>query len=43
VWFGFSSGMSLMNIARVQQHFSKLFDKLPTPAPLSVNTDAEID
>lgn len=44
VWFGFSSGMSLMNIARVQQHFSKLFHKLPMPAHLYPdNTDAEID
>lgn len=45
VWFGFSSGISLMNIARVQQHFSKLFDKLPMPAHLYPNnsTDAEID
>ena len=46
VWFGFSSGMSVMNIARVQQHFSKLFHKLPETAPLygnSVKGDAEFD
>jgi uncharacterized protein (TIGR02421 family) len=43
VWFGFSSGMSVMNIARVQQHFSKLFEKMPTPAPQAAETDAEID
>ena len=45
VWFGFSSGMSLMNIARVQQHFSKLFTKMSKPAHLypNLHTDAEID
>lgn len=46
VWFGFSSSMSLMNIARVQQHFSKLFHKLPETAPLYGNsnkTDAELN
>lgn len=44
VWFGFSSGMSsIMNIARVQQHFSKLFEKLPVPEHLYGTTDAEID
>ena len=44
VWFGFSSGMSsIMNIARVQQHFSKLFEKLPIPEHLYGTTDAEID
>lgn len=44
VWFGFSSGMSVMNIARVQQHFSKLFQQLPATAPLyTAKTDAEWD
>jgi len=44
VWFGFSSGMSLMNIARVQQHFSKLFQQLPATAPLyNPKPDAELD
>lgn len=44
VWFGFSSGMSsVMNIARVQQHFSKLFEKLPMPEHLYGTSDAEID
>lgn len=44
VWFGFSSGVSLMNIARVQQHFSKLFDRLPATAPLyPAKPDAELD
>lgn len=44
VWFGFSSGMSVMNIARVQQHFSKLFHRLPATAPLYPSrTDADMD
>jgi hypothetical protein len=46
VWFGFSSGMSLMNIARVQQHFNKLFQQLPATAPLYAGKavgDAELD
>lgn len=44
VWFGFSSGISGMNIARVQQHFHKLFRQLPATAPLyPARTDAELD
>ena len=43
VWFGFSSGISAMNIARVQQHFSKLFEKLPSVTPTQIVTDAELD
>lgn len=45
VWFGFSGGISLMNITRIQQHFSKLFSKLPHTAPLYArpNIDAELD
>jgi uncharacterized protein (TIGR02421 family) len=44
VWFGFSSGMGLMNIARVQQHFSKLFQKMPTSTPLYPNkSDVDLD
>jgi len=44
VWFGFSSGMGLMNIAKVQQHFSKLFQKMPASTPLYVNkNDVELD
>jgi uncharacterized protein (TIGR02421 family) len=44
VWFGFSSGMGLMNIARVQQHFSKLFQKMPTYTPLYPNkSDVDLD
>ncbi|HWV15207.1 MAG TPA: flavohemoglobin expression-modulating QEGLA motif protein [Cellvibrio sp.] len=34
VWFGFSSSMSVMNIGRVQQHFSKLFKNMPASTPL---------
>ncbi len=44
VWFGFSSGMGLMNIARVQQHFSKLFQKMPASTPLYINkSDVDLD
>lgn len=44
VWFGFSSSMSLMNIARVQQHFNKLFQKMPASTPLYLGKhDAELD
>lgn len=46
VWFGFSSGMSVMNLARVQQHFSKLFHQMPETAPLYTNNsniDAELN
>jgi uncharacterized protein (TIGR02421 family) len=43
VWFGFSSSLSAMNIARVQQHFSKLFEKLPTVVPSQPAVDAELD
>lgn len=46
VWFGFSSGMSLMNIASVQRHFNKLFQQLPVTAPLyptKADVDAEWD
>ncbi len=28
-WFGFSSGMSLVNLGRVQRHFASLFEQLP--------------
>jgi uncharacterized protein (TIGR02421 family) len=48
VWFGFSSSMSEMNIARVQQHFNKLFQQLPAATPLQHSSlqhsaDAELD
>src|SRR5690606_7521864 len=43
VWFGFSSSISAMNIARVQQHFSKLFEKLPTVVPSKAAVDAVLD
>lgn len=44
VWFGFSSSMGLMNISRVQQHFNKLFQKMPTSTPLYVNKgDVDLD
>ena len=34
VWFGFASGMSVMNMGRVQRHFQTLFAKMPKVAPL---------
>lgn len=34
VWFGFSSSMSVMNLARIQQHFSQMFENLPASSPL---------
>jgi uncharacterized protein (TIGR02421 family) len=44
VWFGFSSSMSVMNISRVQQHFSKLFKNMPVSIPLYLNkNDAELN
>lgn len=39
VWFGFSSSMSVMNIGRVQQHFSKLFKNMPASTPLYPTTN----
>jgi uncharacterized protein (TIGR02421 family) len=43
VWFGFSSGMSLMNIGRIQRHFNKLFQQLPATEPLYTNnTNVEL-
>ncbi len=44
VWFGFASGLSLMNIPRIQEHFGKLFEQLPATAPIYTGqTDAELD
>lgn len=34
VWFGFASGISVINMARVQKHFHKLFSDMPKVAPL---------
>ena len=34
VWFGFASGISVINMARVQKHFHELFSGMPTVAPL---------
>ncbi len=43
VWFGFSSGISVMNIGSIQQHFNKLFRRMPATEPLYSNrTDAEL-
>lgn len=34
VWFGFASGISVINMARVQKHFHELFSGMPKVAPL---------
>ncbi|MDP2283908.1 MAG: flavohemoglobin expression-modulating QEGLA motif protein [Pseudohongiella sp.] len=34
VWFGFASGISVINMARVQKHFHGLFVGMPKVAPL---------
>jgi uncharacterized protein (TIGR02421 family) len=34
VWFGFASGISVINMARVQKHFHSLFKDMPKVAPL---------
>ncbi|MGL4506314.1 MAG: flavohemoglobin expression-modulating QEGLA motif protein, partial [Aeromonas sobria] len=43
VWFGFSSGMSLIDIGRVQRHFRQLFHHLPVANPIIAPVDIEID
>jgi hypothetical protein len=43
VWFGFASGMSLVDIGRVQQHFRQLFHRLPAADPIIAPVDIEID
>jgi hypothetical protein len=36
--------MGLMNIARVQQHFNQLFEKMPASTPLYISkNDAELN
>ncbi|MDT8429148.1 MAG: flavohemoglobin expression-modulating QEGLA motif protein [Pseudomonadales bacterium] len=37
VWFGFASGISVINMGRVQKHFDKLFKTMPKTAPLYEN------
>lgn len=34
VWFGFASGISVINMASVQKHFHRLFSGMPNVAPL---------
>lgn len=43
VWFGFASGMSLVDIGRVQQHFRQLFHRLPVADPIITPVDSEFD
>jgi uncharacterized protein (TIGR02421 family) len=43
-WFGFSSGMTLVDLGRVKQHFDKLFSTLPIASPLmNIKQDVEFD
>ena len=43
-WFGFSSGMTLVDLGRVKRHFEKLFATLPVSSPVMKATqDVEID
>jgi len=44
VWFGFATGISVVNMARVQEHFDLLFQKtMPKTAPLYEKTIASLD
>ena len=38
VWFGFASGISIVNMEVVQQHFKELFNKLPQTSHLFTKT-----
>ena len=40
-WFGFSSGMTLIDLGRVQNHFEKLFSTLPVTSPVHVARQVE--
>lgn len=43
-WFGFSSGMTLVDLGRVQNHFEKLFSTLPVTSPVhSARQDVELE
>ncbi len=43
-WFGFSSGMTLVDLGRVKRHFEKLFATLPVASPyVQTKQDVEID
>ena len=43
-WFGFSSGMTLVDLERVKRHFDKLFSALPVASPLHTRQqDVEFD
>lgn len=44
VWFGFSSGMSLMDMGNVKKHYRSLLKQLPATAPLyQASQDIEIN
>lgn len=43
-WFGFSSGMTLVDLGRVKRHFEKLFASLPAASPVILaKQDVELD
>ena len=43
-WFGFSSGMTLVDLGRVKRHFEKLFANLPVASPvITPQQDVEFD
>ena len=43
-WFGFSSGMTLVDLGRVKRHFEKLFATLPVASPIMpAEQDVEFD
>ncbi len=44
VWFGFATGISVVNMARVQEHFDLLFQRtMPKTAPLYEKTIISLD
>ncbi len=44
VWFGLASGMSVMNMGRVQRHFAHLFKGMPRVTPIYENIiDSDLD
>lgn len=43
-WFGFSSGIAMVDLGSVKHHFDKLFDTLPVTTPvISERQDVEFD
>lgn len=43
-WFGFSSGMTLVDLGSIQRHFDKLFNTMPVSNPIMRDRqDVEFD